>query len=194
MTDFNEAGLQRSPIPAGTIVVAEVTIRPGGAGEDGWLKRSKDGRSEALDCEFTVLDGEHAKRKFWALLTLNGSTPGHDQAADISRRILRALLESARGIKPDDQSETARKARVADYSAFDGLRCMVRLGIEPARGGFRAKNIIDEVITPDAVNWRAIEQVSKAEKPAGGDGVPDFLRRTTDAAQTVAIQKPQWAQ
>lgn len=65
MLDFNDAGPQRSfdLIPDNTIVTVELTIRPGGAGEGGWLRRSKDGRSEALDCEFTVIEGEYAKRK-----------------------------------------------------------------------------------------------------------------------------------
>jgi hypothetical protein len=144
MADFNNAGPHRSfdPIPEGTVVPVEMTIRRGDAGEGGWLRRSKDGRSEALDCELTVVEGEHAKRKIWTLLTLEGSTPGHAQAGDISRRILRAILESVRGIKPSDKSEEAKKARVAEYHEFDGLRFLIRVGVEPARDGYKAKNTI----------------------------------------------------
>jgi hypothetical protein len=60
MEDFNDAGDQRSfdAIPAGTIVLLSMTVRPGGAGKDGWLKKSRDGLSERLDCECTVLEGE----------------------------------------------------------------------------------------------------------------------------------------
>jgi hypothetical protein len=60
--DYNNAGAQRSfdIIPDGTIVVAQMNIRPGGAGEDGFLKRSKDGGCEMLDVEFTVVEGEYA--------------------------------------------------------------------------------------------------------------------------------------
>ena len=43
--------------PAGTVATVQLTVRPGGAGEGGWLKRSKDGNSEGLDCEFVLLDG-----------------------------------------------------------------------------------------------------------------------------------------
>ena len=57
-----------------------MTVRAGGAGEGGWLKRSADGGSEALDCEFVVVDTEYAKRKIWMLLTLNGTTDGHAEA------------------------------------------------------------------------------------------------------------------
>ena len=111
--DFNDAGPQKSfdVIPANTTVSLQMTVRPGGAGDGGWLRRSADGASEGLDCEFVVVDGEFAKRKLWQLFTLHGTTPGHAEAGEISRNTLRAILESARGIKPDDKSEAAAAAR-----------------------------------------------------------------------------------
>jgi hypothetical protein len=113
MPDFNDAGPQRSfdVIPDGTIATVRMKIRPGGAGEGGWLRRSNDGKSEALDCEFVVLDGEFAKskRKFWGLFTVKGETEGHAEAGRISNERLRAILESARGIRPDDQSDAAKE-------------------------------------------------------------------------------------
>ena len=110
---FNDVGEQRSfeTIPDGTLATVRMKVRPGNAGEGGWLRRSKDGNSEALDCEFVVLDGSFAKRKFWTLLTVTGTTEGHKEAADISKRYLRAMLESARGIRPDDKSDAAKEAR-----------------------------------------------------------------------------------
>ena len=187
MSDFNDAGPQRSfeVIPDGTIVPVQLTVRPGNAGENGMLRRSKDHRSEALDCEFTVTEGEYVKRKFWALLTLEGTTSGHAEAGDISRRILRAILESARGIRPDDQSEAAKKARVAEYAEFDGLRFLVRVGVEPARDGYKAKNTVAEVITPDRMTWRAVEQVPKAAATA--------TPTSNAAAAPVVITRPEWA-
>jgi hypothetical protein len=187
MTDFNDAGPQRSfeVIPDGALVPVQLTVRPGDAGENGMLRRSKDGRSEALDCEFTVTEGEHVRRKFWALLTLEGTTSGHAEAGDISRRILRAILESARGIRPDDQSEMAKKARVAEYTEFDGLRFLIRVGVEPARDGFKAKNTVAEVITPDRMTWRAIEQVPKTAPVATPTG--------NAVAAPAVITKPTWA-
>jgi hypothetical protein len=91
--DFNDAGEQRSVdvIPSGTICSVQLTVRPGGGGDDGWLRRSKDGASEALDCEFTVIDGEFAKKKVWQLYTVRGTTPGHAEASEISRKALRCL-------------------------------------------------------------------------------------------------------
>ena len=103
--DFNTAGEQRVVIPAQMICMLQMTIRRGGAGDDGWLKRAADGASEGLDCEFTVVDGPYAKRKLWQLFTLRGTTEGHAEAGRISRDTLRAILESAKGIACDDHSE-----------------------------------------------------------------------------------------
>jgi hypothetical protein len=157
MFDFNTAETQRSRdvIPLDTIATLQLTIKPSDTGEGQWLKTSKDGASEGLDCEFIVVDGEHAKRKFWSRFTVAGETDGQKQAVDISRRTLRAILESARGIKPDDVSESAKSARqVAGWGDFDGIRFIGRIGVQPAQGQYGPKNVLLEVITPDRKHWR----------------------------------------
>jgi hypothetical protein len=182
--DYNTAGEQRSfdVIPDGTIAVVEMTIRPGNAGEGGLLKRSQNGKCEGLDAEFIVVEGEHYKRKFWSFMVVAGTEDGHAQAADITARKLRAILESACGIRPTDVSEAAKKVRVAEYSDFDGIRFMAKLGVEPARGEYKAKNILGEVITPDRKEWHAITQEAKAAK------TPE------SAGNVTPIAKPAWAQ
>jgi hypothetical protein len=187
--DFNTAGEQRSfdVVPANTVCTLQLTIRPGGAGDDGWLKRSADGNSEGLDCEFTVTDGQYAKRKLWQLFTLRGTTLGHAEAREISRNTLRAILESARGIRPDDASEAARNARnVSGWADLDGLRFVARLGVRPPKDGYAAKNTILEVITPERQTWKKPEQISA--KPANSGTAPSAP--ATPAANT--ITRPQW--
>ena len=155
--DFNDAtGKQRSTelIPAGTVAAVEMHIRSGSAGPGGWFKRAKDGRSEALDCEFSVLDGDHARRKFWALLTMVGTTDGHGQMGEANRALLCTILESARGITPKDTSEAAKQARqVESYGDFDGLRFIAKIGVKRAGGVYRiAKPIIlnpSQAFVPD---------------------------------------------
>jgi hypothetical protein len=184
MFDFNTAETQREPIPADTVAVIQMNIKPGDAGEGKWLKTSKDGTSRGLDCEFIVVGGEHDKRKFWTRMTLEGESDGHKDARDISRRTLRAILESARGIRPDDQSDDAKKARMADYADFDGIRFIGRIGVEPAKNGYAAKNTLLEVITPERKNWHPVEQVVKStERPT--------QRATSEPAQPIA--RPDWA-
>jgi hypothetical protein len=163
MYNFNEAEEQTSfdVIPAGTICALQLTLRPGGAGENSWLKTSKDENSAMLDCEFIILDGQYAKRKLWSNYTISGTTEGHAKASAISRSRLRAILESAHGIKPSDKSEHAAQMRkVTGFDAFDGLRFVAKIGVEPARDGYPARNTILEVITPDRPQWRQIPQTA----------------------------------
>jgi hypothetical protein len=187
MPDFNDAGPQRSfdVIPDGAIATVRMKIRPGNVGEGGWLKRSKDGLSEALDCEFVVLDGESVKRKFWTLFTIAGTTEGHAEAGRISGERLRAILESARGIRPDDNSDVAKEARrVTSYGDLDGLCFVCRIGVEPAANGYKAKNRLDYVITPDQTAWRPVTQ---DPKPAAS---PTAAVSTSVPAK---IERPTWA-
>jgi hypothetical protein len=188
--DFNDAGEQRSLIPAGTIVTLQMSVRPGGAGDGGWLKQSANGASEGLDAEFLIVDNQYAKWKLWQLYTLHGTTPGHDEAGKISRSTLRAILESARGIKPDDTSEAAEAARKASsWGDFNGLRFIARLGVRPPQNGYPAKNIIFEVITPERQQWKKPEQV--AQPSNGSAGATVTPPSTTPPAN--AIARPQWA-
>src|SRR6516162_7356442 len=89
------------PIPDGTVATVQMRIRPGGVGEGNLLKRTTNGDAEMLDLEFIVVDGEHAKRKFWDNLVLEGTTDGQKQMALTNRGRLKKILESARGIKKD---------------------------------------------------------------------------------------------
>jgi hypothetical protein len=197
--DFNDAGEQRSfdVIPAGTICTLQMTVRPGGAGDGGWLRRSKDGASEALDAEFTVVDGPFTRRKLWQLFTLGGTTTGHAEAGAISRNTLRAILESARGIKPDDTSAAAHEARkVSSWNDFNGVRFVAQIGIRPPQGSYPAKNKLNEIITPDRQCWKQVEQIPT---PTNGGVAPKTavvtpVNAKPNAQPANAIARPEWAE
>jgi hypothetical protein len=187
MPDFNQARPQRDVIPAGTIATLQLKIRPGGAGEGGCLRRSKSGDSEALDCEFVVTGGPYAKRKFWTLLTVSGTTEGHAKAAEITRSRLRAILESARGVSPDDTSEPAKQARqIGSYGDLNGLQFIGRIGVEPAGEKYPAKNVLLEALTPDRRDWHPVEQVSQP-------GTAPIATYSTAGVESAKIEKPAWA-
>jgi hypothetical protein len=191
--DLNTAGEQRSfeVIPPKTEVTLHLTIRPGGAGEGGWLRRSANGQSEGLDCEFVVVDeGPHKGRKLWQLFTLSGTTPGHADAGNISLRTLKAIVGSAKGIKPDDTSDAANAARTLDsWGDLDQLRFVARIGVRPPEGNYPTKNRIDEVITPGMPTWKQPVQIDRSTiRYSGGGG--------NGGAMPVAensIARPQWA-
>ncbi len=186
--DFNDADAQRDfeTIPAGTIVTLDLALDPGCAGDDIWVTKSKkDGNSLGLKCKCTVLEPpQHAKRAIYTWLTISGNSEGHLKAAEISRAKIRAMLESAHGVRPDDQSEKAKQARcIADYGDLDGLRFIAKLGIEPARDGYQAKNTLAEIITPERTQWHPVEQVPKQREMPQGNS----------KAVSAPIDRPAWA-
>lgn len=186
--DLNTAGGQRAAldvIPANTIVTAQMNINRGGVGPDGWLTRAADGNSENLDTVCIVTDGQYAKRKIYLKLTLQGTTPGHAEAGEISKATLRAIVESAKGIRPDDKSEAANAARkLKGYGDLDGLRFTARVGVRPPRDGYAARNTIAEILTPDRANWTKPAQVQTASATPAAAATPPAN----------AVARPQWAE
>jgi hypothetical protein len=186
--DFNNADPQRDfdIIPEGTIALMQIKVKPGNVGDDGWLTPSKDGNSEGLDLELTIVEGNFAKRKLFTRFTLDGKTDGHAEARRISLSIIRAILESARGVMPDDKSEAAKAARrLSHYGELNGLRFIGRISVEPAKNGYKAKNTLDLVLTPDREGWRHVEQVPIEQSAAPA---PSATQPTT-----AEIVKPSWA-
>ena len=193
--NLNEADSQRpfDLIPAGTIVTAQMIIRMGGAGEDGWLKRSADGGCEGLDLEYTIVDGDHAKRKIWQFAILNGTTDGHAKAADITRTMLRSIWESAHGIRPDDESEEARSKRNPELADFQNLRFIGRVSIEKSKDpAYDDKNKI-HAITPEARQSQSVEQIPA---PAQGTftGMAGAPAASAKPAPAQALTRPKWAE
>jgi hypothetical protein len=187
--ELNNAEPQREGglIPENTIAVCHLTIRPGGAGEGGWLKRSKDGSSLAIDAEFTIVEGPYAKRKFWKLYTVDGTAEGHQKAAAISASQIRAIVESARGIRPDDDSDAAKQARrLNNWGELDGIRFIGKIGIEKGKDGYKDKNTLWAAITPDRRDWVKVEQVASPAVSVGA--------AAAQAAQSAKpAGKPSWA-
>ena len=182
-------------IPQGTIATVSTHIRPGNAGEGGLLKRSKDGGCEMLDLEFVIVDGPFKGRKFWQNMVLTGTTDGHAKAAEISRGTLKAILDSALGLQPDDVSPQARAARTVDTKQFEGMTFVARIGIEKGAakndgsGTFwDDKNNLAGVITPDKKEWHPVEQPPPFHGGGGGAAAS-----TTPSASAPPIARPEWA-
>ena len=122
--DYNDAPEQRGfeLIPDGTIATVQLTIRPGGAGEGGLLKRSKDGDCEMLDLRVHRVDGPYAKRKFWEHMIVSGTTDGHAKAAEISAAASCAPSSKApAGSSPTTRAR--RRARRAPLSLPTSTAC-----------------------------------------------------------------------
>jgi hypothetical protein len=181
-------------IPHGTVATIALHIRGGNVGEDGMLKRSKNGDCEMLDCEFVVTDGQYKGRKFWANLVLEGTTDGQSQIADSNKRTLKAILDSALGLKPDDVSPEARAARTVSLKQFEGMTFIAKIGEE--KGGpikdkpgenYPDRNILASVITCDRKDYHPVEQ----PPPFNGGGGTSSA--TPPPNSTPPIARPGWA-
>ncbi|NBO83470.1 MAG: hypothetical protein EBU75_11805, partial [Betaproteobacteria bacterium] len=108
--DFNSAAEQSSYdlIPKGTVVRVRMTIKPGGYDDPsqgwtgGYATRSLSTGSVYLNCEFVVLDGPFARRKMWSLIGLYSAKGA--EWTNMGRTFIKAILNSARGINPNDSS------------------------------------------------------------------------------------------
>jgi hypothetical protein len=113
---------------------------------------------------------------------VGGPTDGHQKAAQITRSLLRAALESARGIDPKDESDAARQARsVAGWQDFQGLEFAIEVGVEKDKTGqYPDKNKIQKVITPDHKKYQ--------EVMAGNTIIPDGVKKSAPAQSS----QPAW--
>lgn len=172
MLDFNNAEVQSegsvSAIPEDSIIPFKMTIRPPKSGKEGSTHNlfCKSGKgNEYIDVEFEA-QGKFSGRKIWQNFTLVGS----DQAAKISMRTLRAIVESARGISPSDASPAASAGRqLSDWADFNNLVFLVKVKcvVEQSQkdGNWYVNNEIKKIITPDDAEYSAGEFVSDKPLP-----------------------------
>ena len=164
--DFNDAEEQRQggTIPDGTFVKAAIHIRPGGASlagmdptDTGLFKNSDKSDAVMIDCEFTVLVGPYAHRKWWENMVVAGGTldeKGVSKGWNMTKSRIRAMLESAMSIDPKDMSEPAKQKRQIPYFKYiDGMPFYVKLTVEeggakPGGGTYAPKNVIDRIVIP----------------------------------------------
>ena len=160
--DFNDAEQQGGSTISAELYWLTAKVKPGGAGDDDMLRCSKNGALEMLELELTVVGGPHAGQRFFEMLPLNyvdGSCPDQAQVARyktavrIGRSKLRALVESGRLIATDDASEQAQqRRRIDNLTELNGLTFFARVDVR-AQSGFRPKNFIDYIVTPNLPEW-----------------------------------------
>jgi len=163
--NFSDAEEQTSGdvIPHKTLAKVHMKIRPGGYDDPakGWIggyaTRSDTTGAIYLDVEYTVMGGKYNKRKVWSLVGLH--SPKGPKWEQMGRSFIRAALESARGIKPADTSETALKARqISGFEDLDGIEFVAQIDVEKAEAGseYGDKNKINTVIPVTHKDYAAL--------------------------------------
>jgi hypothetical protein len=190
----------RELIPDNTLCDVCIHVTHGGAGDDGWLKESKDGTSLGLDCKFVVMDGPYKGVNIFTRYTLTGTSDGHREAARISGQTLRAILESAHNVKPDPtkQDPAWRQAvTINNYGDFHGLCLLVRVGVQPPKDGYAARNTIKKVIVPGAPEYHTVAPGQAAPATMPVEASPARRRVVASGGPTGlpsdGTAKPDWA-
>jgi len=168
--DMNDAEPQMSGdlIPDGSFARVTMTIRRGNADGDseidrGLLKASSTPGSDVkmLDCEFTVVEGPYARRKFWQMFTVSGGKVDDNGVSigwKISKSSFRAMIDSALGLDPKDMSDPAKAKRVlrglADLSGATFVGC---ISVEPSTNPrYGDSNKLGRVVLPTEPEWRRV--------------------------------------
>jgi hypothetical protein len=96
---------------------------------------------------FFVGNDKNGTRCFADGKTDDGLTEGQVTGVRMSREMIRAILEAARGFSPSDETPAAMKARsLSSLDDLDGMEINVVIGVEKGKDGFADKNTIKRVI------------------------------------------------
>jgi hypothetical protein len=197
--DFNDAEQQQSfdLIPKGTVAPVRMTIKPGGHDDaaqgwtGGYATQSFDTGSIFLACEFVILDGEYARRKMWSNVGLHSSKG--PAWGNMGRTFIRAVLNSARNIQPQDNSPQASAARrIQGFNELDGIEFVARIDVEKdGRGELR--NVVKIAVEPDQADYPRASAPA-AQRPAATYQAPPASSAPAQAGRAPVSGKPSWAQ
>jgi hypothetical protein len=198
--DFNSAAEQSSYdlIPKGTVVRVRMTIKPGGYDDPsqgwtgGYATRSMTTGSVYLNCEFVVLDGPFARRKMWSLIGLYSAKGA--EWTNMGRTFIKAILNSARGINPNDSSPAAQNARrISGFADLEGIEFVGKVDWDKDQNG-QDKCVIKSAVTPEHKDYAAHmngASAGAASAPASSGGANAYAQATGRAP---VPGRPSWAQ
>ncbi len=191
--------MERTLIPAGTVCRAVVNVKLGdmeipefGTGQ--WFKKSQTSKAKWMELEFTVIGGEHDKRKFWDKIFVDGdkmSPNGVPVTKEIGLSTLRTIIESAFNIIPTDVSPEAQARRqIQGVNDLNGMEICAKVGIDKGTNGYADKNKLTAAITPNQKDFIPSGQVPMSQTPAAAQQ----LAQPQQQAQPVASGAvPSWA-
>jgi len=137
IVDLNDTESQSPSVIPDGVYQLEIKLRPGSAGPDGLLKVARNLRSLmlVLECiviaevrKSAVINSDHAKRRVWDYITVDydesddpdlppieaDKLDNYKTSVRMGRARLRAILDSAYALMPNDTSDAARQKRMLD--------------------------------------------------------------------------------
>lgn len=168
--DFNDAEPPKSGglIPDGTFAKVTMFFHDGtvdgpGEGDRNLLRPSKTAGSDVLqiEAEFTIVEGPFARRKFWQNFTVSGGKlddAGVSIGWKITKSTFRAMIDSALGLDPKDDSAATKEKRVLKgLSVLSGLTFVAKIKVEASNNpSYGDTNKLERVIVPTEPEWRRV--------------------------------------
>lgn len=207
--DFNDAQAQQGAfdlIPRGSLVAVRMSLKPGGFDDfsqgwtGGYATQSLETGAVYLAAEFIVTAGPFAKRKLWSNIGLHSAKGA--MWGQMGRAFIRAALNSARRVAPQDHSAQANEARrIGSFAELDGLEFLARVDVEKDNRGDE-RNVIKLIIEPDHKDYGAhmaqmmpVTQTAQLTQSSPHMMQPTQPTLPVPSAPTAAAPgKPAWAQ
>lgn len=169
-------------LPKGTLAWCNVTVRPFNMDQGEIETPSKSTQGNAyLDLELTILDGPYARRKVWDRPGVAGS----EKYVQAGFAAIRHILEVGRNAGPQNQAGY----QINDYLALDNITCAIKIGVDPAKDGYEAKNTVACYLSPNPES----DTHKDFERLRTGDTAPKVAADTGLRGSTAAIANaPKW--
>ena len=119
----------------------------------------------------------------------------------MGRSFIRAVLNSARNVHPQDNSPQAAAARrIQGFHELDGIEFLARVDVEKDAKGLD-RNVVKLAVEPDHPEYAKLMGVPPKAKTGGGtsgapaQAAPPYAATATPAQQRAPVTgKPAWAQ
>src|SRR5581483_11851819 len=143
-----------------------------------------------LDCEFTILEGQFARRKFWRRFVVSGGKVDEQGVSigwKITKSALRAILDSAHGLDPKDESPTAQgRRRIQGFYDLNNLTFVAKVATDD-----EGRSELDAAITRDRPEYAKVLAGENVPPKPGARRKSAGQRSTSGGA---AAQQPAWRQ
>jgi len=189
--------MERTLIPAGTICRAVIAVKMGdieipefGSGQ--WFKRSATTNAKWMELEFTVIGGEHDKRKFWEKIFVDGDKMGQSgipQAKEIGLQTLRQIIESANSLQPSDMSPEAQQRRnISGVMDLNGMEICAKVGVKKGNDGYADTNRLTAALTPNQKDF-----IPSGQAPVAQQSTASVTNAPATGTQATGGVAPSWA-
>ena len=105
----------------------------------------------------TIVGGSYNSRKVWHRLFVDGDKMSERNvpiAKEIGLKTMRLIIESAKGINPDDNSPEAQQSRqLNSIEQLSGMELCIKIGIEEGTNGYADRNKLIAPLTPNQTGY-----------------------------------------